>query len=37
MKFRLPLMTAISTYILIILGVLVVGFDAGLACSDWPL
>jgi cytochrome c oxidase assembly protein subunit 15 len=37
MKHRLPLITTASTYILIILGVLVVGFDAGLACSDWPL
>ncbi|WP_018131337.1 COX15/CtaA family protein [Effusibacillus pohliae] len=37
MKFRLPLITTVATYILIILGVLVVGFKAGLACSDWPL
>ncbi|MFC4767054.1 COX15/CtaA family protein [Effusibacillus consociatus] len=34
---RLPLIATLSTYILIFLGVLVVGFDAGLACSDWPL
>ncbi|TCS74609.1 hypothetical protein EDD64_11257 [Effusibacillus lacus] len=37
MLSRLPLLTTVSTYVLIILGVLVVGFDAGLACSDWPL
>lgn len=37
MGYRLSFITTLSTYILIILGVLVVGLDAGLACSDWPL
>jgi cytochrome c oxidase assembly protein subunit 15 len=34
---RLALLTAGTTFLLIIAGALVVGFDAGLAVPDWPL
>ncbi|MBN6186826.1 COX15/CtaA family protein [Aneurinibacillus sp. BA2021] len=37
MGYRLPFVTTIATFLLLIAGALVVGFDAGLACSDWPL
>ncbi|SDH44351.1 cytochrome c oxidase assembly protein subunit 15 [Aneurinibacillus thermoaerophilus] len=37
MGYRLPFVTTIAIFLLLIAGALVVGFDAGLACSDWPL
>ncbi|WP_047150366.1 COX15/CtaA family protein [Aneurinibacillus tyrosinisolvens] len=37
MGYRLPFATTIAIFLLLIGGGLVVGFDAGLACSDWPL
>ncbi|WP_027417001.1 COX15/CtaA family protein [Aneurinibacillus terranovensis] len=37
MKHRLPFITTICIFLLLIAGSLVVNFDAGLACSDWPL
>ncbi len=33
----LSLATAVSVYILIVIGGLVASFDYGLACPDWPL
>lgn len=35
--FLLSLATAVSVYILIVIGGLVASFDYGLACPDWPL
>jgi cytochrome c oxidase assembly protein subunit 15 len=35
--YRLPFVTTIAIFLLFIAGALVVEFDAGLACSDWPL
>jgi heme a synthase len=37
MGYRLPLVTTISIFLLLLAGSLVVNFDAGLACPDWPL
>ncbi len=37
MRYRLPLITTISVFVLMIIGTLVVGLDAGMACPDWPL
>jgi cytochrome c oxidase assembly protein subunit 15 len=37
MGYRLPLVTTIAIYVLMIIGSLVVGLNAGFACPDWPL
>jgi heme A synthase len=37
MGYRLPLVTTIVTFMMIILGAVVVGTQAGFACPDWPL
>lgn len=37
MGYRLPFVTSVAIFLLLIAGALVVGLDAGLACSDWPL
>lgn len=37
MGYRLPLVTSVAIFLLLIAGSLVVGFKAGLACPDWPL
>ena len=37
MGYRLPFVTSVAIFLLLIAGALVVGTDAGLACSDWPL
>ncbi|MEX2105180.1 MAG: COX15/CtaA family protein, partial [Bacilli bacterium] len=36
-RYRLPLLTTISVFVLMIVGTLVVGLNAGMACPDWPL
>lgn len=37
MGYRLPLVTSVALFLLLIAGSLVVGLKAGLACPDWPL
>ncbi|MBL0386787.1 heme A synthase [Tumebacillus sp. ITR2] len=37
MGYRLPLVTTIVTFLMMILGAVVVGTQAGFACPDWPL
>lgn len=37
MGYRLPLATTIVTFMMMILGAVVVGTQAGFACPDWPL
>lgn len=37
MGYRLPLVTSVAIFLLLLAGSLVVGFKAGLACPDWPL
>ncbi|ADG05102.1 cytochrome oxidase assembly [Kyrpidia tusciae DSM 2912] len=35
--YRLPLVTAVTIYISMVMGALVVGLNAGFVCPDWPL
>lgn len=37
MSYRLPLVTTVAVALLMVLGGLVVGMNAALACPDWPL
>lgn len=37
MGYRLPLITTIAIYVLMVMGALVVGLNAGFVCPDWPL
>ncbi|MBX6395970.1 MAG: COX15/CtaA family protein [Alicyclobacillaceae bacterium] len=37
MGYRLPLVTTIAIYVLMVMGALVVGLNAGFVCPDWPL